>query len=252
MMDDACRERRFERTDAEWERSSPAATDDPTPQGRWRDHRQNSTASCCGHAPACHGRTCPTGTAPARRWTNAMPAGVPMDPAAHPHPVAPRRRRRWELDWDAQIDSPIVRAHLGRWRPKRGAGRRPRTAAGSARTVAGGLTTNCTPSARAAVVSWAPSSPGQAPDSCQLPGCLTRSASHGQAGGVGPHPPVGPDRRQGLQQPRQPRLAAAAQARSHHPAPDDQLANRARMGARAAGQPPLTVRAPSSATRSSG
>ena len=134
--------RRFEITDDEWERlAPPLPASKPQRGGRRRDHRQ-----------VLNGILFRTEAGP---WRD-------LPERYEPWQTVHERFARWqtdgtwvrieaalrtqadgagELDWDAQVDSSVVRAHQHAAGARKGAGSRPRSAAASARPVTRGLTT---------------------------------------------------------------------------------------------------------------
>jgi transposase len=196
--------RRFEITDLEWERLAPllpAMT--PRRGGRWRDHRQVLNGILFRTRSGVPWRDLPERYGPwetmYKRFARWQSDGTWARIEAA---LRTQADAAGELDWDAQVDSSVVRVHQHAVGARKGAGPRPRSAAASAGTVTGWvdhqLHTIGDGRGRNLVTRL---TPGQDADTSQLIGLLDSGA-----GGAAwrpwaaPYPGGASDRRQGLQQ----------------------------------------------------
>jgi transposase len=123
--------RRFELTDQEWERLAPLLPV-MTPQrgGRWRDHRQVLNGILFRVRTGVPWRDLPARYGPwetvykrfARWQTDGTWAHIEAT-------LRTQADGAGELDWDAQIDSSVVRAHQHAAGARKGGSRRSRQAA---------------------------------------------------------------------------------------------------------------------------
>jgi transposase len=144
-----------------------------------------------------------------------------------------------ELDWDAQIDSSVVRAHQHAAGARKGGSRRSRQVGSRRWALRGGLTTKVHTIGDGRGRNLATRlTPGQDADTCQLVG-LVDAVRVARPGGPGPapHPGGAPDRRQGRSSRANRAALRARRIRHTIPERDDQQANRTRKGARG-GRPP--------------
>ena len=135
--------RRFEITDEEWERLAPLLPA-MTPQrgGRWRDHRQVLNGILFRTRTGVPWRDVPERYGPwetlykrfARWQTDGTWARIEAA-------LRTQADGAGELDWDAQIDSSVVRAHQHAAGARKGDRVDPGKTPASARSVTGGLTT---------------------------------------------------------------------------------------------------------------
>jgi len=105
--------RRFELTDEEWARLAPLLPA-MTPQrgGRWRDHRQVLNGILFRTRSGVPWRTCRSGMGPwetvYKRFARWQTDGTWAQIQAA---LRTQADGAGELDWDAQVDSTVVRAH---------------------------------------------------------------------------------------------------------------------------------------------
>src|SRR5262245_17301794 len=129
--------RRYELSDSEWARLRPLLPA-MTPQrgGRWRDHRQVRNGILFRTRTGVPWRDLPERYGPwqtvYKRFARWEQDGTWARIEAHSRTQADGAG---QLDWDAQIDSTVVRAHQHAAGARKGAGRQARTAAGGAGTV---------------------------------------------------------------------------------------------------------------------
>ena len=103
--------RRFEITDEEWARLAPLLASMTAQRGgRWREHRQVLNGILF-RVPGSRGGTCPSAMGPGRvskRFARWQTDGTwPRIEAA----LRTQVDAAGELDWDAQVDATVVRAH---------------------------------------------------------------------------------------------------------------------------------------------
>jgi transposase len=233
--------RRFEITGKEWDRLAPllpAMT--PGRGGRWRDHRQVLNGILFRVRSGVPWRDLPERYGPwetvYKRFARWQTEGTwaRIEAALRTQVDAAE-----ELDWNAQIDSSVVRAHQHAAGARKGAPVDPGKPAASAGAVTGRVDHQAAHRLR-----WAGPQPSDPAD----PGPGRRHPSVGRAGGrraggplgwARPAPPAArsSDRRQGLLQPGQPAALRARRIPQTIPEREDQKANRARRGARG-GRPP--------------
>jgi transposase len=117
---------RFDLTDAEWAVLEPLLPEQPVRGGQWRDHRQVVNGICWVKRTGSPWRDMPerygswkTAYERFRRWAAD---GTWARLKAH---VVALADADGELDWDAQVDSTVVRAHQHAAGARKG-GYRPR------------------------------------------------------------------------------------------------------------------------------
>jgi transposase len=213
-----------------------------TPQrgGRWRDHRQVLNGILFRVRTGIPWRDLPERYGPwetvskrfARWQTDRTWARIEAT-------LRTQADAAGELDWDAQIDSSVIRAHQHAAGARNRGARRSRQPPASAGAVTGRADHQAAHHLRR---------PGPQPGHPPDPGPGRRHERAGRAGGSGAggpprwagaasHPGGACDRGQGLQQPGQPAGPAGSPDPPHDPQRDDQKANRARKGRRG-GRPP--------------